>query len=82
MLDLRRAANFRNVIQVAVGIGLFQIDGGRNLVVLHGNQRSGDTRCATSALRMSNLGLERRHRDFVSMVAQRQLERARLNAII
>src|SRR5580765_7620435 len=76
VLDLRRAANFRDVVQIAVRIGLFQINRRRNLVVLHGDERSGDTRGAAGALRVSNLGLERRHWDLVSMVAQRQLERA------
>ena len=82
MLDLRSAANFRNVIKIAVGIGLFQVDGGRNLVVLHGNQSSGDTRGATGALRVSNLGFQPRHRNFIRMVAQCQLERACFDAVI
>jgi len=59
MLYLRRAANFRNIIKVAVRIGLFKIDRGRNLVVLHGDKRCGDTSRAACTLRMSNLGFER-----------------------
>ena len=82
MFDLRGAANFRDVIKIAVRVGFFQIDRRRNLVVLHGDERSRDTRGATGALRVSNLGLERRHRDLISMVAQRQLERARFNAVV
>src|SRR5258707_15043315 len=82
MLNLRSPANLRNVIKIAVRVGLFQVNGGRNLVVLHGDERGGDTRGATGALRGSNLGFERRHWDFIGMVAQRQLERARFNAIV
>ena len=82
MLNLCCATDFRDVIKIAVRIGFFQVDRRWNLVVLHGDERSGDTRGATGALRVSNLGFERRHRNFVSMIAQRQLERARLNAII
>src|SRR5258707_10017903 len=67
VLYLCGPANFGNVIKVAVGIRFFQVDGGRNLVVLHGDECSGDTRGATGALRVSNLGFECRHRDFISM---------------
>src|SRR5947209_8198098 len=82
MFNLRGASDFRNVVEIAVRIGFFQIDGRRNLVVLHGDERSRDTRGATGALRVSNLGFERRHWNFISTVAQRQLKRARFNTVI
>src|SRR5262249_31382413 len=55
VFDLKRASGLGHVVEVAVGVGFLQIDGGWELVVLHCDQRGGDAGCATRALRMPDL---------------------------
>src|ERR1022692_3554165 len=46
MFDFDAPSCFRDIIQVAVGIRLLQIDGRRNLSVMHGDQGGGNAGCA------------------------------------
>src|SRR5215813_5593502 len=55
VLDLSFAAGFGHVVKVAIGIGLFQIDGRGELVVLHGDQRGRHAGGATGSLRVADL---------------------------
>src|SRR5438552_4065367 len=50
VLHVLLAACLGNIIKVTFRIGLFQIDGRRDLAVLHGDDRRRDTRGAAGAL--------------------------------
>src|SRR5437879_2748610 len=71
-----------SVVEIAIRIGKFNVESGRNFAVLHGNQSSGDAGRATGALGMSNLRLQGRHRHLVGVLAEREFERTSLNAVI
>src|SRR5205085_8333867 len=61
MLDILLAAAIGNIVKITFRIRFFQIDGRRDLAVLHGDDRSRDTCGATSALGVPNLRLQCRH---------------------
>src|ERR1700745_1251664 len=82
MLDLSLASGLWHIIQVALWIGIIEINRRRNLAVMHGDQCRCDSRSSARALRVPNLGLECRHRRAVRAISQRQLQRPRLDAII
>src|SRR5437899_2949537 len=82
MFDLCFPADIGHIIEVASGIRLLQVDRGRQLVVLHRDQRGCNPRGAARALRMPDLRLQGRHWNLVRMIAERKLERARLDAIV
>src|SRR5262249_55039336 len=82
MLYLKRTPGLGHVVQVAFGVRLFQIDGGRELVVLHRDQRGGDAGCAACPLRVADLRFQGRHRHFIGMAVESQLESPRLDAIV
>src|SRR4051794_36290870 len=82
MFDLGATTDIGDVVEVALGIGLLEVDGGRYLSVLHGDERGSDTGSATCALRVADLGFQSRHRDVVGVVAESELERARLDAVV
>src|SRR5215813_9677288 len=82
VLNLFIAAWHWNVVQITVRIRIFQIDSGGKRFVLHGNQGCSHTGGATRTLRMSNLRFQRRHWHLVGVVAESQLERTGLNAVV
>src|SRR5438309_7100889 len=61
MLDILLAACLGSIVKITFRIRFFQIDGRRDLAVLHGDNRRRDTRGAAGALGMANLRLEGRH---------------------
>ena len=74
VLDRSFSSDLRHIIQIAIGIRFFQIDGRRNLPVMHGNEGSCNSRSSRRALRMPNLRLQARHRRAVRAISQRQLQ--------
>src|SRR5271157_1932065 len=82
MFDFGTSPRFGHVIEIAIIVGLLQIDRWRNLSVPHSNQRGGNSCGATGSLRMPDLRLQAGHRRLARLLAQGQLQRARLNAVV
>src|ERR1044071_9535487 len=51
------------VVEVAVGVGLVEVDGGGNLIGLHRAESGGEPGRARRALRVADLRLRARHRN-------------------
>src|SRR5690348_11293344 len=52
------APNVGNVVEITIRIRTFEVYGGRNLGVMHGDERSRDSRSSAGSLRMPNLGFQ------------------------
>src|ERR1700738_1547225 len=82
MLNLRSSSHVGHVVKIALGIGRFEVDGGRNLAVLHGDQRSCQASGTARALGMSDLRLQSRHWDFLGTITKSQLERSSFHTVV
>src|SRR5689334_1966113 len=82
MLNLLPASNIGNVIEIAFGVGKLQVDGRRDLTVMHCDQRGGHPSGATGPLRMSNLRLQSRHRCGARSLPEGELQSPGFNAVI
>ena len=71
-----------HVIQIAFRVGNVEIDGRRNLAVLHGNDGCGHAGGAASALRVSDLRFQSRHGNLAGPFAERQFEGAGLDPVV
>src|ERR1700690_3733924 len=63
VLDLSFAPDVGHVVEIALGVGDVEVDGGGNLAMLHRDQGCGQAGRAAGALGMSDLRLESGHRN-------------------
>src|SRR5271157_5323978 len=82
IFDFGTSPRFGHVIEIAIIVGFFQVYRWRNLAVPHSNQRGGNSGGATGSLRMPDLRLQAGHRRLARLLAQGQLQRARLDAVV
>ena len=59
MLDLNYSSWGWDVVEIALRIRMFEIEGGRDLIVLHRDESGGDSCGAARTLRVADLRLER-----------------------
>src|SRR5690349_4629258 len=71
-----------DVIEITIRVRLIEVDRWRDLVCMHGAERSGQPRSATRALRMTDLRLRRRHRNARRLPIKRSLQGTRLDSIV
>ncbi len=82
MFDRGLASGLRNIVEIALRIGRVQIDGGRDLSALHGDDGGCDSSRPACTLRMADLRFQCRHRHRACPFAQRELQSLRLDAVI
>jgi receptor protein-tyrosine kinase len=82
IFDPGAAAVFRNIVQIALRIRNFNVGGGRQNSIAHGQQSRRDPSRAAGSLRMPDQALERRAGQPVRMLAEGQLHRASLDTIV
>src|SRR5262249_31142471 len=82
VLDLEFSRLTGNVIEIALGVGLVDIDGGRRDGVAHREQGRGNPGRAASALRVADHALQRRAGDPVRVAVERELDGAGLDPVV
>src|SRR2546429_4932387 len=68
------ARKVRNVIEIAVGVWLVQVDGWWNQICVHGAECGGDSSSTARALRMTDLRFGRGHRDALCFFTKREFD--------
>src|SRR5579883_26671 len=82
ILEIGAAPLFRDVIEVAFGIGNVHVRRRREHAIAHGKQRCGDACGAARALWMTDQALERRSRQFEGVPAEGKLYSPGLDTVV
>ena len=79
---LRGPSEIRNVVEVALGIGIDLIDRRRQEAAIDRQRRRHDARCAARALRMADHRLHRRSRHALGVIAEHLADGSRFDGVV
>src|SRR5262249_1100507 len=82
VLDVELAAAIGDVVEIALGVGLVDVDRGWHDTIAHRQQRRGDAGGAARALRGADQALQGRPRQPVGMTIESELHSARFDAVV
>src|SRR5436305_1492901 len=82
MLDVEAARTFGNVIEVAVGVGLVEVERRVDDSVAHGEKCCSDSGGSARTLRMSDQALETRAGQFCGVLAESEFDGSGFDAVV
>src|SRR5690348_13462191 len=80
--DTGLARNTGNIVEITLGIRIFEIQGRRNNRFLHGEEDGADTACTTRTLRMAHHRLRRTCWNLLRALLKTMFDGTRFNPII
>src|SRR5215831_3753747 len=81
IFNRRFASVIGHVIKIALGIGLLEVNGGRQCLVAQRQHANAGLQSTRAAKQVAGHGFRRTHRHFPSTLAENALERARFNDV-